>query len=151
MRSRRHRNFNQYRWMPSLQHLPLSHQKARIAMNLRIRPVMSVQARSSWYAIIIQNLESILIVYNVGILNMLKHRSGSFDGPDNTCREFEHRIESTRSRQQKRMDCGSVFPVRMFQRRLRILQAYASLAGLRHLSNCCTADCQTSSHERPYC
>jgi hypothetical protein len=65
----------------------------------------------------IQNLESILIVYNVGILNMLKHRSGSFDRPDNTCREFEHRIESTRSRQQKRMDCGSLFLVSEAQHR----------------------------------
>jgi hypothetical protein len=48
---------------------------------------------------------------------MLKHRSGSFDGPDNTCREFEHRIESTRSRQQKRMGCGSLFLVSEAQHR----------------------------------
>jgi hypothetical protein len=48
---------------------------------------------------------------------MLEHRSRSLDGPDNTCRKFEHRVQSPRGRQQERLDCGSILPVRMVQHR----------------------------------
>lgn len=48
---------------------------------------------------------------------MLEHRSRSLDGPDDTRRKFEHRVQSSWGRQQERLDCGSVFPVSMIQHR----------------------------------
>jgi hypothetical protein len=42
---------------------------------------------------------------------MLEHRSGSLDGPDNTCRQFEYRIESSRGRKSERLDRWSIFLV----------------------------------------
>jgi hypothetical protein len=53
---------------------------------------------------------------------MLKHRSRSLDGPDNTRRKFERRFQSSRSRQQKRLDCGRIFPVSAVQYRSPTLQ-----------------------------
>jgi len=48
---------------------------------------------------------------------MLEHRSSRLDGSDNTGRKFEHRVQSSRSRQSERLDRGCLFPVSAVQHR----------------------------------
>jgi hypothetical protein len=51
---------------------------------------------------------------------MLEHRSSRLDGPDNTRRQLEHRLQSSRSRQSKRLDRGRIFPVSTLRHRRSI-------------------------------